>query len=147
MNKCQYIAGSTDVLDTCYQDMVAALKEHGTISIEWKRKGQTRSISQNNLYWMWMQELCDYVEQKKQVTYTQEEMSHKCKMDFGFYYTKQIGEKEYKDIPKSTATAEKGELFFFMEKVDAWASNSLRCYLTKPENSVFMQLREYQHAV
>lgn len=146
MKSCKYIAGNNGVLDTIYKDMVAALKEHGTISVEWKRHNN-RSISQNNLYWMWMRELCKHVESIGLGEYTQEEMSHKCKKDFNFYYTKKIGKQVYEDIPKSTADADKGEMFFFMEQIDAWASNSLRCYLTKPTESEYIKLQDSQHEV
>lgn len=147
MNKCQYIAGSTDVLDTAYQDMVAALNEHGTISIEWKRKGKDRSLNQNALFHVWCGEIASQMYQRtSDESYTKQTIKLYLKKRFLGVEDIAFGKTVIEGQVRSSSGLDTGEMFFFMQQIEEFAfSNNLT--LSHPADNEYDKLREYQHAV
>ena len=147
MNRCQYIAGSKDVLDTAYQDMVAALNEHGTISIEWKRKGKDRSLNQNALFHVWCGEIASQMYQRtSDESYTKQTIKLYLKKRFLGVEDIAFGKTVIEGQVRSSSGLDTGSMFFFLQQIEAFAfDNNLT--LSHPADNEYDKLREYQHAV
>jgi len=56
MQKAKYTVTSKEMLDQVYRDALRGIEDNGFIHLEWKA-GSSRSINQNDLYWMWLGEI------------------------------------------------------------------------------------------
>lgn len=157
MQKAKYTVTSSQMLDQVYRDALRGIEEYGFIRLEWKA-GSNRSINQNDLYWMWLGEICDQANVKLPYTYVEEETGEEITIDvmnkeelhewmcheFLGYVTKRIGRKDVTQL-KGTSKLLKGEMYFFMQQVDAWA-HSKGYTLTIPDDSEYMKLKEKENA-
>jgi len=156
MQKAKYTVTSQQMLDQVYQDALRGIEDYGFIKLEWKA-GSNRSINQNDLYWMWLGEICDQANVNLPYTYlneeTQQEETIECMSkeelhewmchEFLGYVTKRIGRKEVTQL-KGTSKLLKGEMYFFMQQVDAWAHQK-GYKLTIPDDSEYMKLKEREN--
>ena len=127
--------------------MVAALKEHWTISIEWKRKGDDRSKTQNALFHMWCGEIASQMWKRTgDESYTKIGVKLVLKKMFLGEETIKVGKSEIERQVRKSSKLDKGEMFFFMQQIEAFAfENNLS--LSHPADNEYDKLKEYQHAV
>lgn len=145
MNRCQYIAANKDVLDTAYADMVEALKEHGTITIEWKRKGKERSLNQNALFHQWCGEIAGQMYAKTgDDTYTKQTVKLFLKKTFLGEEDVRVGKTVIEKQIRSSSKLDTGEMFFFMNQIEAFAFEH-NMTLSHPADNEYDKLKEYQH--
>lgn len=156
MQKASYTVTSQQMLDQVYRDALRGIEDHGFIKLEWKA-GSNRSINQNDLYWMWLGEICDQANTKLPYTYideetgeeetiecmTKEEMHEWFCEEFLGYTTKRIGRKEV-SVLNGTSKLLKGEMYFYMQQVDAW-SHMKGYKLTIPDDSEYMKLKQREN--
>jgi len=156
MQKAKYTVTSQQMLDQVYQDALRGIEDHGFIKLEWKA-GSNRSINQNDLYWMWLGEICDQANVNLPYTYFNEEIQQEetieCMVkeelhewmchEFLGYTTKRIGRKDVTQL-KGTSKLLKGEMYFFMQQVDAW-SHQKGYKLTIPDDSEYMKLKDKEN--
>ena len=156
MQKAKYTVTSSQMLDQVYRDALRGIEEHGFIKLEWKA-GSNRSINQNDLYWMWIGEICDQANLKLPYTYvdqeTGEQVTIECMIkeelhewlcdEFLGHTTKRIGRKQV-SVLNGTSKLLKGEMYFYMQQVDAWAH--MKGYkLTIPDDSEYMKLKQKEN--
>ena len=156
MQAAKYTVTSKQMLDQVYRDCENAIKDFGFIKIEWKA-GSARSINQNDLYWMWLGEICDQANKNLPYTYvdkeTGEEITIECMTkdeahewlceEFLGYKTKRIGRKQV-SVLNGTSKLLKGEMYFYMQQVDAWAHQK-GYKLTIPDDSEYMNLKRKEN--
>lgn len=147
MKQCKYVVNNMDVLKTAYGDMVEALKEHGTLNLEWKRRGNDRSKTQNSLFHIWCGEIASQMYQRTgDESYTKIGVKLVLKKMFLGEETIKVGKSEIEKQIRKSSKLDKGEMFFFMQQVEAFAfENNLS--LSHPADNEYDKLKEYQHAV
>ena len=158
----KFTVTSEAMLESVTNQLGVMLAENGWITVE--AKAGNRSISQNSLYWEWLTVISDHVNSMKMmITYTPEEIEEfgfepepellvvtKEEMHDGMRHSflghvpaKKIGKMVVKPQLKSTTDLTKGEMFHYMEQINAyWAGMGL--LLPIPEDSVYMKTRK-QH--
>lgn len=145
MQKASYTVTSQQMLDQVYQDALRGIEDHGFIKLEWKA-GSNRSINQNDLYWMWLGEIVDQTNAKLDAStppFIKEEMHEWLCEEFLGYETRTVGRKEI-TILKGTSKLLKGEMYFYMQQVDAFA-HSKGFKLTIPDDSEYMKLKQREN--
>lgn len=133
------------MLDQVYQDALRGIEDHGFIRVEWKA-GSNRSINQNDLYWMWLGEIVSQTNAKLvegATPFIKEEMHEWLCEEFLGYETRTVGRKEI-TILKGTSKLLKGEMYFYMQQVDAFA-HSKGFKLTIPDDSEYMKLKQREN--
>ena len=147
MKQCKYVVNNMDVLKTAYEDMVEALKEHGTLNLEWKRQGDSRSKTQNSLFHIWCGEIASQMYQRTgDESYTKIGVKLVLKKMFLGEETIKVGKSEIERQVRKSSKLDKGEMFFFMQQIEAFAfENNLS--LSHPADNEYDKLKEYQHAV
>ena len=147
MKQCKYVVNNMDVLKTAYTDMVEALKEHGTLSLEWKRKGNDRSLNQNALFHVWCGEIASQMYQLTgDETYTKQTVKLWLKKTFLGCEDIKFGKTCISDQIRHTSKLDTGEMFYFMEQVEAFAFEK-NFTLSHPADNEYDKLKEVQHAV
>lgn len=145
MQKASYTVTSQQMLDQVYRDALRGIEDHGFIRLEWKA-GSNRSINQNDLYWMWLGEIVSQTNAKlaKGATpFIKEEMHEWLCEEFLGYETRTVGRKEI-TVLKGTSKLLKGEMYFYMQQVDAFA-HSKGFKLTIPDDSEYMKLKQREN--
>ena len=138
------IVSSEQGIEQCVRDMRQMLEEHGYMNFEIKRGN--RSLSQNALYWMWMKEIADFINTRKGTDFSTDEIHTKMKHDFlGYEPERKIGTAVIPVQLKSTKSLTKGEMFHYLNQIDIWAAG-ISCYLTRPQDCQYEQLRQKQSA-
>ena len=138
------LVSSEQGLEQCLRDMRQMLQEHGFINVEVKRGH--RSLSQNALYWMWMKDIATFINTRKGTEFTTDEIHAKMKHDFlGYEPERKIGTAVIPVQLKSTKRLTKGEMFHYMQQIDAWAAG-ISLYLPRPEDSDYEKLIQRQRA-
>ena len=108
-------------------------KEHKYLDITVKY-GKKRSLRANALYWDWMQALSERFSAKGQ--YSKEEMHDLMRHNFLGYEDRMIGNTLISQQLKSTTDLDSGEMFHYMEKIDAWAADH-GCLLPRPSDGEY----------
>lgn len=142
MQKAKYTVTSEQMLNQVYQDALRGIEDHGFIKLEWKA-GSNRSINQNDLYWMWIGEIVRQTNEKSEAKFTKEEMHEWLKHEFLGYENKVIGKKKLITLCTTTKLT-KGEMFYYMQQVDAFA-HSHGFKLTIPDDSEYMKLKQREN--
>jgi len=145
MQKAKYTVTSKEMLDQVYRDALRGIEDNGFIHLEWKA-GSNRSINQNDLYWMWLGEIVSQTNAKLgdgATPFIKEEMHEWLCEEFLGYETRTVGRKEI-TILKGTSKLLKGEIYFYMQQVDAFA-HSKGFKLTIPDDSEYMKLKEREN--
>ena len=138
------LVSSEQGLEQCLRDMRQMLQEHGFINVEVKRGH--RSLSQNALYWMWMKEIANFINARKGTDFSDDEIHIKMKHDFlGYEPERKIGTAVIPVQLKSTKNLTKGDMFHYMQQIDAWAAG-ISLYLPRPEDSDYEKLIQRQKA-
>jgi len=109
------------------------------IEISWKIHRNPRSRSQNNLYWVWLDELARSLS-TEEAKYSKEEMHDLMRYKFlGAEQIEVAGERITRI--RSTTKLSRADMADYMTKVEAWALN-LGIYLPVPEDNEYMSYRE-----
>lgn len=138
----KYLVSSDQMIDQCVRDMREMLESHGYFNFEIKRGN--RSLSQNALYWMWLSQIADYLNQHNGSDFTPDEIHIRMKHDFlGYAPEQKIGSTVIPARLKSTSKLTKGEMFHYMRQIDEWAA-SIRLLLTRPDDCQYEQLKARQ---
>ena len=147
----KYTITSDRMLSEAFQDAAKALQKHGTINVQW-RAGSSRSMNQNDLYWMWVGEIVDQANallvKSSELTddivpFSKEEMHEWLCEEFLGYETHTVGSKQITTL-KGTSKLLKGEMYFYMQQVDAFA-HSKGFKLTIPEDSEYTKLKKREN--
>lgn len=145
MQKAKYTVTSQQMLDQVYQDALRGIEDHGFIKLEWKA-GSNRSINQNDLYWMWVGEIVNQTNARLPEgtePFIKEEMHEWLCEEFLGYETRTVGRKEI-TVLKGTSKLLKGEMYFYMQQVDAFA-HSKGFKLTIPDDSEYTKLKQREN--
>lgn len=138
----KHIVSSEQMIKQCVRDMQTMLADHGYFNFEIKR-GQ-RSLSQNALYWAWIAEIAEYLNKHNGTDFTSDEIHLRMKHDFlGYEPEKKIGSVTVGTRLRSTSKLTKGEMFHYMEKLDAWAAG-VGILLHRPSDCMYEELRQRQ---
>ena len=143
MNRCQYTISNHKEIELMVEDMKGAIKEHGELQAEWKRLNK-RSLSQNALFHAWCSRMSAHFDPKGERDLPPEKI--KMMMKHRFLGTETIVVSNYviEDQVRKTSDLDKGEMFFFMEQVLAWAADH-GCLLPTPSDSEFSELMREQN--
>ena len=148
---------SEQMLEQFYRELKQMLADHGFITVEAKRGHRT--ISQNNLYWLWMDFAAQWMNRKFAGTSWFDEetqtvvhwidtdkqgMHKRFKKDFlGFDEPERVGRSLISGQIKSTTDLTKGEMFLYMERIEMFMAQA-GCQLPRPEDSQYEQYKEAQ---
>tara|TARA_R110000823_G_scaffold203197_1_gene334029 strand:+ start:2207 stop:2671 length:465 start_codon:yes stop_codon:yes gene_type:complete len=147
VDQVKHSVTSLEMAKQSYRDILHMIEEHGWCTVE--IKAGKRSTKQNSLYWEWMTVFADYVtctvdnipDIDKQ-EFSKEDMHDALRHSFlGYDDPKQIGRITLKPQLKSTTKATKGEMFHYMEQINAYAVG-LGCLLPLPEDNEYTKLRK-----
>lgn len=127
-------------LDNATNVMRQMLEDNGWLKVE--VKAGNRSLDQNSLYWVWIAQITEFVNEKKGSDFNTNEMHEWMKHTFlGYEDAKVIGKVEIPIQLRSTSKLTKSEMFDYMEKIDMyWAQ--LGCLLVTPSDSVYAKMKE-----
>ncbi|WGM01930.1 recombination protein NinB [Arsenophonus nasoniae] len=108
---------------------------------------QTRSLSQNALFHLWTSEISKYL-CANDANYTPEQVKEMLKHTFlGYEVVERIDvttqQPERVRALRRTSKLDKGEMHVFMQKVECWAI-AICCFVTVPESSEYMKLKQAQ---
>lgn len=145
MNRCQYVITDLDQLETALQDMIDALNKHHSLNVEWKKKGNDRSLNQNNLFHVWAGEIASQMYQRTgDESYTKQTIKLYLKKRFLGTEDIAFGRTVIKDQIKRSSKLDTGEMFFFMQQIETFAfENNLE--LSHPAGNEYDKLTEAQH--
>ena len=104
-----------------------------------------RSLSQNALYWKWVDEIRKSLESRGLGSYEKELIHLRLKNDILGTHDISVGSTVIKNQVPSTKNMDKGEMNDYMTKVHIWASN-YNIYLTHPEDSEYAKLKAAQES-
>lgn len=124
--------------------VLATNQPHQLIIKPFKR---TRSLSQNALFHLWCAELSKYL-CANNANFTAEQVKEMLKHTFlGYEAVERIDvttkQPERVRALRRTSKLDTGEMHVFMQKVECWAIG-IRCFVTVPESSEYMKLKQDQ---
>lgn len=132
-------------LDFLRDDLKGRGDEIFPLALELKRYRQKRSLNQNSLFWMWCGEAMVHFNSKKPPKPLTKDDMHDlfCHLFLG-YEDKVVGTTVIEGKLKGTSGLDTGEMFAFMEQVEAWCiDKGLR--LTVPNVSEYWELKNAGH--
>lgn len=126
-------------LDNATHIMRQMLEDNGWLKVH--VTAGNRSLDQNSLYWVWIAQITEFVNEKKGTDFSTNEMHEWMKHSFlGYDDPKVIGKVEIPAQLKSTAKLSKSEMFAYMDRIDIyWAQ--LGCLLVTPDDSVYAEIK------
>lgn len=116
-------------------------KDVWPLALEIKKYRNKRSLNQNALFWMWCAEARDYFNKKKTPQPLSKDDMHDlfCHLFLG-YEDLVVGNTEIKNKLRGTSKLDTGEMFHFMEKIEAWCVEK-GLLLTVPVVSEYWELK------
>ena len=134
---------SSQSAEQCHRDISAMIKEHGWVVVQLTAGG--RSLSQNALYWTWLNDITVFINEKNKTDFKINEMHLRIKHDFlGYDKPKKVGSVEVKERLKSSTRLTTGEMYYFMSQIDAWAAG-FGLLLSRPEDCQYEKLKIKQN--
>ncbi len=129
------------------KDRIAAFKKF--LDTEWcwdkpvswqvKEYKPRRSISQNDLFHVWVRDMLRHFKKKGGFTGTEEELKLMVKYKFLGTEDIEVGSTNIPAQVRRTSALDRGEMLQFMEQVEAWCID-LGVKLTKPQQSEYAKL-------
>lgn len=142
-DKITHTVTSTQMADQCTRDIIEMMEAHGWVEVE--IKAGSRSIPQNRTYWMWLQEIADFINLRNKTDFNADDMHDRMRHDFlGYTASRKVGSVEIKPQLLSTTDLTKGEMFHYMNQIDAYCAERLGLLLTTPSDSMYAKMKE-QH--
>jgi len=130
---------SEQAAQQAYRDIVQMMEGHGYCVVTIRAGG--RSLEQNALYWIWMQEIADAVNKRNHSDYNREEIHTKFKhMFLGYGEPRKIGSTTIQPQLRSTGKLTKGEMFYYMQQVEHWAIDC-GLALSHPEDNEYYRTK------
>lgn len=131
-----------------WQLLKAALETKQPHRLIIKPYKQTRSLSQNATAHLWFGEISKYLCDNG-AKYTPEQVKEMLKHTFlGYEVVERIDmttqEPERVRALRRTSKLDTGEMYIFMQRVEAWASG-IGCFVTIPDNSQYMKLKREEN--
>lgn len=140
MKLCLHI-GNVDLIKQRLVDELIAMGEGARLSVEVKKWVDKRSIKQNSTYFMWLGEIAKQVNRRTDSSVDPEYLHEYFKGIYCPVRTVQLGDKTISI--KSTKRLDKGEMFNYMTKIEAWAAER-KIILTVPYGSDYQRIRDEQ---
>jgi len=138
----QFIISSSQYLPTVMKELETLIDKHGFIKMV-VTAGSNKSVSQNNLFWMWMTEMANYFASKGVENSTKDQMHDLMCHKFLGNITLTVGKTEITRL-KSLRDLDKGDMLHFMRQIDEWSADH-GVLLTHPEDSEYQRLTEVQN--
>jgi hypothetical protein len=107
--------------------------QHEGIEIVYRPLKSRRTLSQNDLYWQWMEDLSVYFTRNGRPLTKDDAHDLMRHIHLG-YTSKTIGKTEIGPFLRSTKTLSTAEMGEYMDRVDAWAID-MGCQLPTPADS------------
>ena len=137
----QYIISSRQYLPSVMAEIEEMVEKHGFVKLV-VSAGSNRSISQNNLFWMWMTEMAEHFASKGVENSTKDQMHDLMCHKFLGTITVTVGKTQITRL-KSLRDLDKGDMLYFMQQMDEWSADH-GLLLTHPEDSEYQRLIEEQ---
>lgn len=134
-------AGNADLICSKLKDEIGAMGEGARLSVEVKKWVDKRSIPQNYTMWLWLGEIAKQVNRRTDSAVDPEDLHEYFKGIYCPVRTVQLGDKTISI--KSTKRLDKGEMFHYMTKIEAWAAER-KIILTVPYGSDYQRIRDEQ---
>jgi len=138
----QFIISSSQYLPSVMKELNTLIDKHGFIKMV-VTAGSNKSVSQNNLFWMWMTEMANYFASKGVENSTKDQMHDLMCHKFLGSITVTVGKTEITRL-KSLRDLDKGDMLHFMRQIDEWSADH-GLLLTHPEDSEYQRLTEVQN--
>lgn len=138
----QFIISSSQYLPSVMKELETLIDKHGFIKMV-VTAGSNKSVSQNNLFWMWMTEMANYFASKGVENSTKDQMHDLMCHKFLGNITLTVGKTEITRL-KSLRDLDKGDMLHFMRQIDEWSADH-GLLLTHPEDSEYQRLTEVQN--
>lgn len=122
-------------------NLVASGKDYRVSIKEWRDK---RSINQNQLMWMWLNEISNQLEQRIGQKHDAETLHEYMKLQFCPCIQVRLGTNSASIAIRSTKRLDKGEMHHYLNKIEQWAIER-GFMLTIPECCEYADLREIQN--
>jgi len=138
----QFIISSSQYLPSVMKELNTLIDKHGFIKMV-VTAGSNKSVSQNNLFWMWTTEMANYFASKGVENSTKDQMHDLMCHKFLGNITVTVGKTEITRL-KSLRDLDKGDMLHFMRQIDEWSADH-GLLLTHPEDSEYQRLTEVQN--
>jgi len=138
----QFIISSSQYLPSVMKELETLIDKHGFIKMV-VTAGSNKSVSQNNLFWMWMTEMAEHFASKGVEDSTKDQMHDLMCHKFLGNITVTVGKTEITRL-KSLRDLDKGDMLHFMRQIDEWSADH-GLLLTHPEDSEYQRLTEVQN--
>lgn len=138
------VAVHTDIRLTSMEDtgkVLGAIAEQG-FPCKVRIGPESRSLSQNALYWQWVGQMATYFTGKG-YPLSKDDAHDLMRHQFLGYAGKTLGNTEIKPQLRSTTSLDRAEMAEYMTMVDQWAADK-GCLLVKPGDSDYMQYMREQ---
>lgn len=121
----------------------------GTTEFSWKLVRGKRTLNQNALFHVWVDEISKYLISKNRHKFTPEFTKEMIKHKFLGYETREriditTGEIAYVHSLRSTSSLDKWEMYFLLTRVETWALDFLNLVLESPANCEYRTLSNEQ---
>ena len=138
----QFIISSRQYLPSVMAEIEEMVEKHGFVKLV-VSAGSNRSISQNNLFWMWMTEMAEHFASKGVENSTKDQMHDLMCHKFLGNITVTVGKTQITRL-KSLRDLDKGDMLHFLRQIDEWSADH-GLLLTHPEDSEYQRLIEEQN--
>lgn len=118
------------------------LTEGKVVSVEVKEWKDTRSLSQNALYWKWLGEMSQQILERTEESHDTDTLHEYFKLKFCPQKEVTLGKATI--AIRSTKRLDKGEMNHYMAQIEQWAVNA-RFKLTVPIESEYRELIDRQN--
>lgn len=137
-----FVISSHQYLPSVMKEIADMVDKNGFVKVS-VSAGSNRSISQNNLFWMWMTEMANYFASKGVENSTKDQMHDLMCHKFLGNITVTVGKTEITRL-KSLRDLDKGDMLHFLRQIDEWSADH-GLLLTHPEDSEYQRLIEEQN--
>lgn len=134
-------SGNLDLISSNLKDELSSMPSGSRLCVEVKKWVDKRSIPQNSTYHMWLGEIAKQVNRRTESAIDPEDLHEYMKGIYCPVRTVQLGDKTISI--KSTKRLDKGEMFHYMTKIEAWAAER-KIILTVPYGSDYQRIRDEQ---
>lgn len=134
-------SGNLDLISSKLKDELSSMPSGSRLCVEVKKWVDKRSIPQNSTYHMWLGEIAKQVNRRTDSAVDPEDLHEYMKGIYCPVRTVQLGDKTISI--KSTKRLDKGEMFHYMTKIEAWAAER-KIILTVPYGSDYQRIRDEQ---
>lgn len=134
-------SGNADFICSKLKSELSAIGDGARMSVEVKKWVDKRSIPQNSTMWLWLGEISKQVNRRTESAVEPEDLHEYFKGIYCPVRTVQLGDKTISI--KSTKRLDKGEMFHYMTKIEAWAAER-KIILTVPYGSDYQRIRDEQ---